>query len=710
MRFSLVWTILVKELVEALRDRRTLTRLLLLPILIYPIFAIGVSKFQGAEMEAREAQSSRVAVWGDAPDSLKERLFSRGKFTVVPWFGASEDLRTSWSSLQLPAGIDPDSPEAEENVPKKQRVVPLWWIEPENPVLAAARTTLAQKEIDVILVFLPDFEGTNQAEQKAKIAVYFDPVRQESSLARERLERALRLERKDLQREREEAHLLPQGFSTPYEIQTRSAAVEGRSGGQILGSMMPMILILMSLLGGFLPAIDLTAGEKERGTMQTLLCAPLRPVEIIGGKFLAVFVISTITALLNVLSLALTMHRILPGDVAVDGSTYGLTLLLLIPVNFLFSALFLALAAFARDFKDGQNVLMPVYLPLTLLAGVTALPGVELTPTTALAPVLNIALLIKSLFLNEANVELAFLTLGSSCVYAALALLLAARVFTQETVLLGGSTSLKVLLGWGQGKGGTPGPAFALTAFALALVALFYASLLFEGKSMVLQHLSVQLGFFLLIPASTVVVYGFSIRKTYALYFPYLRLLLGAILLGASAWAVVAAMVTWFFPPPAELVKKLEGLLLFDGAPLWGVLLLGAVLPAICEEALFRGLIFGALQRLGAGWALLISSLLFGLAHGSVYRLLPTFVLGMVMGLLRWRSRSLVPSMVFHGLHNGLAVTLLSTRPSWAGALLGGASLPGAWIGVGSVVFAVGMWVVLGGRSVPNDEDESTST
>jgi sodium transport system permease protein len=699
VRLFVVWTILIKELVEALRDRRTLTRLLLLPILVYPLFAIGVSKFQGAKMEAREARPSRVAVWGDAPSATKERLQGRGKFLFADWLGAPEELRAGWQEMTLPPGVDPDAPEAEENSPKKQRVVPVWWTEPENPALAAARAALLRRDMDVILAFWPGFEETASEGKKGRVAVYFDPGRPESSLARERLERALRLERKQLQAEREDARMLPRGHSMPYEILTRAAAKEGRSGGQILGAIMPMMLILMSLLGGFLPAIDVTAGEKERGTMQTLLCAPLRPVEIIGGKFLAVFTISLLTALLNVVSLALTMHRILPQDVPVSTSTYALTMLLLVPVNFLFSALFLALSAFARDFKDGQNVLMPVYLPLTLLSGVTALPGVELNRGTAMAPVLNIALLIKALFQGEAGVELVFLTLASSCVYAALALLLAARVFTQEAVLLGGKTSVKALLGLGEGRGEGPGPAFALSVFAASLVALFYGSLLFEGKSVLVQHLLSQLGFFLLVPLLAVRIYGFSLGKTYGLARPGAREVAGAVLLASSAWSVVAAVVTWVLPPPPELVKGLEKVLLFDGAPLWGVLMLGAVVPAVCEEALFRGLIFGGLRGLGAGWAVVLSSLLFGLAHGSVYRLLPTFFLGGVMGLLRWRSGSLAPSMVFHGLHNGLAVALLYTRPGWAGALMGAGALPSWVIGVGGVVFTAGLWVALGGKA-----------
>lgn len=696
MRLSVVWTILLKELLETLRDRRTLMRVLLLPMLIYPLFAIGLSKLQGSAMDAREAQRSRVAVWGDPPEEVRRGLEEQGKFTLVDWAGAPEELRAGWSGMTMPAGVEPDAVEAQETTDKKRRLVPRWWVEPENAALEAARGGMRRREVDAIVAFWPGFGATLEAGGKGRVAVYFDPVRQESSLARDRLERALRLERKALQAGREAGRGLPGGYSTPYEILTRTAAVEERAAGQILGSMMPMVLILMSVLGGFLPAIDLTAGEKERGTMQTLLCAPLRPIEIIGGKFLAVFVISLLTALLNVVSLALTMGRILPGDVDSGVRTYVLTALLLVPVNFLFSALFLALATFARDFKDGQNVLMPAYLPLTLLAGLTSLPGVELNRVTALVPVLNVALLIKALFLSEAQVELAFFVLASSSVYAALALALAARVFSQETVLLGGQTTWRELLGVGQGRGEAPGPGFALTCFATGLVGVFYGSLLLERAPLIAQFLGTQLVFFLLVPLAGVRLYGFSLQKTYALRWPRGREVVGGALMGLSAWAPVAAVSAWLVPPTPEFVKAMEQALLFGGVP-WPVLmLLVAVVPAVCEETLFRGLIQGGLR--GGLGGLVGSSLLFGLAHGSVYRLLPTFLLGMAMGTLRQRSGSLLPSMVFHALNNGLLVSLVYFRPRWSESMMGSLLPPWWLLGAGLGVFALGAAVAFGGR------------
>ena len=128
-----------------------------------------------------------------------------------------------------------------------------------------------------------------------------------------------------------------------------------------------------------IPAIDLTAGEKERGTMQTLLCAPLRAASrSSSASSWPSGSIALITALVNVVSLAATIARMLPGaSVRLPLASFVATFVLLVPVTLTISALFLAVAAFARDFKDGQNFLTPVYMVLAMPAGGTMLPGVR---------------------------------------------------------------------------------------------------------------------------------------------------------------------------------------------------------------------------------------------------------------------------------------------------------------------------------------------
>ena len=85
---------------------------------------------------------------------------------------------------------------------------------------------------------------------------------------------------------------------------------------------------------------------------------------------------------------------------------------MLVPITMTTSALFVAIGAFAKDFKDGQNFLTPVYMLLVMPAGVTMLPSVELNAWTAFVPVVNIALLVKSLFAGEVRADLLFLVRG----------------------------------------------------------------------------------------------------------------------------------------------------------------------------------------------------------------------------------------------------------------------------------------------------------
>ncbi|XXX78153.1 ABC transporter permease subunit/CPBP intramembrane protease [Sorangium sp. So ce134] len=689
MRLAIVWTILRKELVESLRDRRTLVRLVLVPILLYPLFALAMSKLVGSEAAAREARSSRIGVWGELAEDLGARLSSAGKIELAPWAGAPPEVREGLLSgaLAPPAG---PAPRPDEAAPGAEDPPPRW-IEPDNPVLAAARAAVSERKVDAVLVPWPSLGAELARGGKGAVAIYFDSVRADSATAEARLEAALRRARSAIVAEREAARGLPEGFSIAYDVASRDVAADSRKVGQILGSMMPMMLILMSLLGSFLPAIDLTAGEKERGTMQTLLCAPVRSIEIISGKFLAVWIISLLTALGNVVSLSLTVSRMLPDVMVVDPWIFALTFALLVPVTLLFSALFLALAVFAKDFKDGQNALMPAYLPLSLLAGITALPVVELNPWTAYAPVLNIAVLIKALFVGEAPVDLLFTALLSSALYACLALLFAARVFERENVLLGGQESARAVLGLRRRAGGAPSSGFSLAAFAGVQVLFFYGSLLIARASVAVQLAVSQVGFFLAPTLALVAGFGYSLRATLGLRRPSARGLAGALLLGASAWAAIGGTVLRWFPPPEPFVRELGELVLLGGQPYWVVLLLVAVTPAVCEELLFRGLVYAGLRRAGPAVAIGISALLFGLAHGSVYRLLPTFSLGLVLGYARHRTGSALPGVLLHALNNGLAVSLLYFKPPSAQGIVEGELLPWSVTALGAVVSLAGL-------------------
>jgi sodium transport system permease protein len=336
---------------------------------------------------------------------------------------------------------------------------------------------------------------------------------------------------------------------------------------------------------------------------------------------------------------------------------------MLVPVCATTSALFLAVAAFARDFKDGQNYLTPALLVLLLPLYTAAMPFVELNAWTAFIPFVNIALLIKALFLAEAKPDAIFLTLVSSAAYAMLAIQFAGAVFQRETVLLGGG-SFKSLLKVERGRRATPTPGLALLAFALMLVAGFYGSLALRKAGLTTMMLAVQLGFILAPAIALTALHGFSWRETFALRAPSIRAVAGSLLAGASAWAVASVSIR-LLPPPESFVEAMKKVLLLDdpSVPLWLVWTVIALAPAICEELFFRGFVLGGLREWGVPKALGVSAVLFGLAHASIYRFLPTVLLGLLIGYTVWKTGSIFCGMIIHAANNGIAVAIAKIEP-----------------------------------------------
>jgi len=705
MRPAIVFEIVRKELTETLRDRRTLLMMIALPVLIYPLIIIGFSKLQLSQAEATAERTTRAAVWGAVPPGLLGTIFGGGKVefedAAAPPAPVAEGLARgtlSRPALLPAAAAEPPGPSdgrSSGTARGRSDAVDRGSEEPESPVLTAARDLIASRRVDAVLVLWPDVGPAVAGTGSGAVSVYFDSVREDSAEAGRRLASGLDEFREDLVRRRLRDRGLDPGFSLGLDVRQTNVAPQDRRAGQILGLFLPFLLVTMSLLGGFYPAIDLTAGEKERGTMQTLPCAPVSPVEIVTGKYLAVWVTSLIAALANVVSLGATMMRIVPGGaISVSPSTFVLAFVMLLPVTCFITAVFLAIATFAKDFKDGQNFLTPVYMLLALPAGVTMLRGIELNSWTAFVPVVNIALLIKALLIGDAGADLVFLALLSSTAYAVLAILLAARVFEREQVLLGGGEPVRSLLGLTRKRGGSPGPTLVLVAFAGVLVLTFYGSLVLRNVGTMPLLLVTEYGFFLVPTILLVAGLGFGIRPTLSLRRPPVLGLVAAVLIGGSAWAVASGLIIRLLPPPESLIRALEQLLLLDGKPmsLWAVWLLIALTPALCEELFFRGLVLSGLRRLGVWPAVIACAFLFGLAHSSIYRLLPTFFIGLLLSALVWRTGSIWTSIVAHALNNGIAATLVYDKG------LAAAVSPGsqAYLGwkptlAGTIVLALGL-------------------
>jgi sodium transport system permease protein len=660
------WLIAAKELRETLRDRRTLAAMVLLPFVLYPLLGLFLVEYAGWQTRALQARRSRVAIESTLSAAVTAQL--RASSTL--------DVRV------LPPGV-------------------------ARPALLEA---VRRRELDVALRTVGRGAAAGGNE---RLEAVFLSSQDDSALARQRVEEVLHRVATRLRDERLRlVHLTPADLA-PVVADFYDVATREQSSTATLARLLPVLLVLTTLLGALYPAIDLTAGEKERGTLEPLLAAPVLQRNIVLGKFLAVATLASVSGLLNLASMSTSLALGLRGAgpaaaLTIPWRAIPLAVLALVATALFFSALLLAVAALARSFKEAQNLLTPVYLACILPAAAASLPGVELRWTTAWVPGFGGALLLRELVRGTASLGPALLSLGTSCVAASVALWAAGRAYTSERILFRedrgpgskpprqhGSTAADRVgsLGWSMSELGRR-PALP-PASMFGLLALILGLILFVGAPLQRAHLfggltATQL-FIIVLPGVMVLRFsGLPVARSLGLRLPRPMAVVGAVLLGASAWLLLLLLLVRIAPElPKEAEELARRLLGSDpNRPRWLTLAVLALVPAVCEETLFRGVVLPSLARaVPPAAAIALCGLLFGLFHLSIYRLPTTALLGMVSGWLAYRTRSLFPSMIFHGVNNGVAV--VSALGHWLGRFTDTGSTqftPPAWAIVAALV------------------------
>ncbi|HEV2146902.1 MAG TPA: ABC transporter permease subunit/CPBP intramembrane protease [Longimicrobiaceae bacterium] len=629
MNWRIVRSVLAKELRETLRDRRTLMLMVVFPIFLYPVLFVLMEQMALFGQRSLEAEPARVAVAGEAGP-------------LAAFLAADSAVRV---------------------------------VEVAGPAAAAVSAGKVEAAV-VVLAGGVDHGGTAGAR------IFFDGSSDRSRFARDVLRVRLDAWGDSLLARRLAARGLPATFAEPLVVADSSVATARAAGGYALGRFLPLVLILMTVLGAFYPAIDLAAGEKERGTLETLLTAPVPAGEIVAGKFAAVAAIGFAAAALNLGSMLLTFQSGLFSLQAAGVAEFTLPLTsvlvilaVMVPLAVLFAALFLGIAVRSQSFKEAQNALTPVYLASFLPAILATMPGIGFTPATALVPVAGVAFLFRALLQGNAPLLPSLLALASTAAYALLALRFAARSFGREEVLFGtgpgsapAGTMAERVRAWRTAGRGIPLPAEALAFVAGVGLLFFYVGGRFQG-GMGERGLLLSQWLLLALPAALFALLGpYDARRTLALRAPGARGLVGALLVIAGGiplgW-VLAWLQSFVLPLPTELLGALEKLLTAgDPRRMMWLFFLVAVTPAVCEELVFRGVLLQGLGREMRMWrAVGTSALVFGAFHLSfetAIRFLPTAWLGLLIGYVVWHTRSVFAGMLMHFANNGLAVAAMS--------------------------------------------------
>jgi sodium transport system permease protein len=477
------------------------------------------------------------------------------------------------------------------------------------------------------------------------------------------------------------------------------------------------------LAGALYPAVDVCAGEKERGTMETLLISPASREEIVWGKFLTIWVFSAATALLNLLSMGLTTWQFstkLILDASFRPAALFWAVVLLMPLSAFFSAICLAVGAYARSSKEGQYYLMPLFLITMPLIFLTLAPGVELNHFYSMVPVTGVALLLQKLMAAKPpdhDLWGYFLpVLGPTVVYSWLALRWAIEQFQREEVLFREAERLDLRL-WlrrlFREKETLPSAGQALFCFGVVL-GLHWLSLGAGGRAPGSVYHSIRFLAFVAAPPlfmalllTTRPMAGLALRRPPWWAWPT-ALVLALLLL--PPFAALTVFILEQFPQIKQTLLEAQGVARGASSAQGTAsqddrvlsLLFLSFLPAVCEELAFRGFMLSGLRRRFRPWtAILVSSFLYALYQMNVFQFVPHFLVGVVLALLVMRTGSVAGAMVFHVVWNTVLIlpVLRPETAQWMEAALASSPFLPAIVVLGCLLLAAPLLAVLCPRS-----------
>jgi sodium transport system permease protein len=387
-----------KELTEWLRDRRTLISTVVIPLLAFPLMMVGFSALAIMLVGQAKKETPKIMVLGglDSPAVL-DGLKKLADLEIVP-------TTSNW---------------------KEQ---------------------ISNKEIRAAVAIPDGLETALTRGEPKTVSIYYYEGELKSSFGADKLEKFFKEYRDRVVRDRLAARNLPEAILNPFEVKQENVAPPEKVSGAAFGGIIGYMVILLCMTGAMYPAIDLTAGEKERGTMETILTSAVSRLDIVLGKFLLVLSASLATATLSVISMGLSFAVLGKFHAFGDGKGPDLHLqiglksasaifFMALPLAVLFSALLLTIALFAKSHKEAQSYLTPMTFAVVIPAVASLMPGIELSAKLAVIPILNTSLICKEIVAGTYHWNYIALIFLSTCVYAGAALFLATKMFQRESVL-----------------------------------------------------------------------------------------------------------------------------------------------------------------------------------------------------------------------------------------------------------------------------------
>lgn len=687
-----------KELREILRDRRTIITLVLMPLIVYPLLGVLVRK--GLIQKFTEEEATVVVFCAENMDDLNtlDMLLVAGQHQLPQ----GSTARAFRKDQELPADLDDANP-----------VTLYTWdvVDDSNQSLEDCIAT-GRADLGIRLVQITERRADGQIRVNS---MQVELLRRANSAlsdkAWEIVSESMRVFNESWIRQRLVELRVP--AKLPAEVHSVTVS-QSEGGGLSLVTFIPLVLVLMTMTGAVYPAIDLTAGERERGTMEILVAAPVPRMRLLAAKFVAVLTVALMTATVNLIAMLATLFML-----GIEGAVIGragwmvvpqVGLLLIVFAGF-FSAVLLSLTSFARSFKEAQAYLIPLML-VSLTPGVFSLmPDLEMGGLLAVTPLVNTVLMGRDLMQGNVNPATFLIVLVSTTLYGVMALSLAARLFGSDAILNGAGGTWSAMFS----RASKPRDVATCTSAMFCLAILFPLFIVIGTIPGRIEHLSMATR---LIANGVVLMLLFGALPVAACSLSVVRLRT-AFALHAFRWpfavvAVLSASSLWMYVYEANLLllnqESIKRLIShfdqlgteFQTVSLPLKLACLAIVPAVFEELFFRGFLQSSLQSLSRPFtAVVASSVLFALFHVIVLdsllfeRFFPSLVMGLLLGTIRYRSNSTWPGILLHVIHNGLLIGMAHYEQAITDMGIGIAErqhLPALWLLGGSVPIAVSLW------------------
>lgn len=603
-----------KEVLETIRDYKNLLVIAFVPLIFLPLAVAGTQTMLDRSISHIEKQKFKVAVYGDAKDHYLQNLIS----------ATDKDL-----SFIEPAGGKPDQ-------------------------------AVEAGKIDLAIVTPPQLEdNVKEAGAAQTISLVYDARYPNAAFAFARARHALHRLKQELSSKRVQSAklVLPPEPKIAYINQGKKGV--GTSTRNI-AALLPYLLLVIVLIVILSPSLDLFTGEKERGTLSLLMVAPVSLRDIVLGKLAVVCLFGQSAVTLGLFSFYVSFRFFAhQGNELISLKGVGPESIILIfvfmaPLVVLLSSMSVMLASKCNTFQQGQGYYLPFMCITMFPAGVLSINDASLSTLIAFVPIGNVCLVMREVLLRNYDWSWLTITFLVSFAYAWLAARQAIRLFDRSEQLE--RDHAPRYLRWRNGDYRLEAGLMLCASFLL----MFYVGQTLQGWNSLWGTAISQLVAVLLPAVVVIKLLRLPLLKTLSIAKPSWKLLLGAVLVSPLAALIsigIAQLQAAVLPVPESFAKAFSEMLLPAGRSLPIAVVVFAVLPALCEELLFRGAFLGLLRkRLSTRTLIILVGIIFGAFHLSTFRFLPTAMLGILLSAIVAISGSIFPAMALHALHNGILI------------------------------------------------------